>query len=214
MDDSIRTKLPLMADVPRCTYAEMAPGQATRAAWNQVLVEYQPVSQPLTIALDGVKTLSSGFLAALAPAENERLRQGGGLRLEASEDELRLLIRLVGQERLLNAIPNSMSMDLSCQVQSNDEEIVISVQATALQNGRLVLPGSYSWMRRLVTQRIVVDLGQLPHINSVLVAWILQIGQAAKPATLTLVNVSRQVNIQLTQLRLHHLMTVVTQSED
>jgi hypothetical protein len=121
------------------------------------------------------------------------------------------LLRLAGCERLVLVHPGVQPLDLSCQLRCGlDGAAEIHVQRTALQNARLSLPGAYAWMRRLVSGELVVNLEELPHINSVLVAWILQLSQAAKPAQLTLRKVARQVNIQLMQLRLHHLLSVKT----
>jgi len=203
----LRVRL-FMADTQTIPYAGLRPPTTTRSAWNQVLVEGQPAAVPLAVDCTGLSRLDAGFLAALGPAEQERRRRGGSLRIIAADDHQRTLLRLLGYDRLLTAVSGSLAQDLSCQVSCTETEAIVRIQTSALQNERLSLPASYAWIRCLAVERLIIDLEQLPHINSVLVAWILQLGQAAKPAVITLRNVNRQVNIQLTQLRLHHLLTV------
>ncbi len=191
-----------MAETRTFAYTELRPGVPSRAAWNQALLEQAARGSHIVIACDAVTRLDAGFIAALGPAEQERVR------IEASTDDQRTLLRLSGLNRLLIAVAGNMAQDLSCQVTCHEHEILVRVQASALRNERLALPATYSWIRSLSVDALVIDLEQLPHINSVLVAWILQLAQAAKPATVSLRHVNRQVNIQLTQLRLHHLLSL------
>lgn len=163
-------------------------------------------STSLAIDLRGVERLAGGFLASLGPVSQDVQRRGGSLRLEVPDVEQRQLIRLVGLENLL-AEAGGLG-DLSCQATCDDHELVIVVQRNAGQNQRLSTPMSYTWISRVAIDRVGVDLSEVAHINSVLVAWMLQLGQAAKPATFALRNVSRQVVIQLNQLRLNHVLTV------
>lgn len=197
-----------MTDASQFTYADLRPGVPSRAAWNQVLVDHIVRSGHLVVDINATTRIDAGFIAALGPAEQERLRHGGSLRLQVAADDQRTLLRLSGHDRLLIATAGSMAQDLSCQVTCTENDVTIRVQTAALQNERLALPPSYSWIRSLDVPRLVIDLENLPHINSVLVAWILQLAQAAKPAVINLRNVNRQVNIQLTQLRLHHLLAL------
>lgn len=197
-----------MSETRTFAYSDLCPGVPSRAAWNQALVEQSARSSHIVIACDAATRVDAGFIAALGPAEQERVRHGGSLRIEATTDDQRTLLRLSGHDRLLIAVAGSMAQDLSCQVTCHEQEIVVRVQASALQNERLALPATYSWIRCLNVEALVIDLEHLPHINSVLVAWVLQLAQAAKPATVRLKNVNRQVNIQLTQLRLHHLLSL------
>lgn len=199
-----------MADVTTCRYADLAHGSAQRP-WNSRLIEAGAPGTSLQVSLDAGERIEATFVAALIGVEQERLRHGGNLRVVAGDEEQRTLLRLAGCERLLVTAPGTTHLDLSVLLQCRaDGTAGILVHGPALQNARLSLPGAYAWMRRLAADLLIIDLAELPHINSVLVAWILQIGQAGKPAPLQLHNVNRQVSIQLSQLRLHHLLDVKT----
>ena len=93
-------------------------------------------------------------------------------------------------------------------LRNRDNAVRVAAQNIAGQNPRMTTPLSYSWLGRVATVKVGVDLAEVAHINSVLVAWLLHLGQAAKPAAFELRNVSPQVAIQLKQLRLNHLLTV------
>jgi hypothetical protein len=68
----------------------------------------------------------------------------------------------------------------------------------------------HDWLRGVFAERLCFDLGELTHINSLLIAWLIQASQAGAPARVELVNVHAQAAIQLGQLRLTHLLPIVT----
>jgi len=197
-----------MTEPLRTTLATLAPARRDRAAWNQALIGALAQARTTSLILDltGVARIDGGLLASLGPVEQDVLRRGGSLRIDAPDVELRQLIRLANLERLL--LDPIGVCDLSCQVLYGENDIAITIHRSAGQNPRMTTPLSYSWLGRITTAKVTVDLSEVAHINSVMVAWLLQLGQAAKPATFELRNVSRQVVIQLNQLRLNHLLTV------
>lgn len=67
---------------------------------------------------------------------------------------------------------------------------------------------SYEWIRGVEATSVVVDLANIEHLNSLLVAWLLQLNQGAGPGRCRLVQVGRQAVAQLTQLRLNHLLVI------
>lgn len=69
---------------------------------------------------------------------------------------------------------------------------------------------SHDWLRGLRADRLRIDLGELTHINSLLIAWLIQVGQASAPGKAELINVHVQAVAQLGQLRLTHLLPIVT----
>jgi hypothetical protein len=86
--------------------------------------------------------------------------------------------------------------------------ILIRAHPGICQHPRLAEPISYDWARGLGASAVVVDLTEVEHLSSLLVAWLLQIGQAVAPLRVGLTKVSRQAAAQLSQLRLNHLLTV------
>lgn len=69
---------------------------------------------------------------------------------------------------------------------------------------------SHDWLRGIRIERLSLDLGELTHINSLLIAWLIQVGQAVAPGRVELANVHPQAATQLAQLRLTHLLPIVT----
>lgn len=197
-----------MPEPIRCTIAELNPPRRDRAAWNQVLIGALARGSSTSLVLDigGSARIDAGLLACLGVVEQDVLRRGGSLRVDAPTFETRQLLRLANLERLL--VDPTGVFDLSCQVIYGDTEISVIIHRNAGQNPRMTTPQSYGWISSVATEKVAVDLAEVQHINSVLVAWLLQLGQAAKPASFELRNVSRQVAIQLNQLRLNHLLTV------
>ena len=197
-----------MTEPLHCTLAELAPIRHDRAAWNQALIDALARAGTTSLVLDlaGADRIDAGLLASLGPVEQDVLRRGGSLRISVPDVETRQLLRLANLERLL--VDASGVCDLSCLVAYTDKEVTITIQRNAGLNQNMATPLSYAWLGHVTTPKVGVDLTEVLHINSVLVAWLLQLGQAAKPATFELRNVNRQVAIQLNQLRLNHLLAI------
>jgi hypothetical protein len=68
---------------------------------------------------------------------------------------------------------------------------------------------SHEWVRALEVPKVSIDLSQVEHLNSSLVAWMLQVNQGVGAGRCELKNVGRQAVAQLTQLRLNHLLSIV-----
>lgn len=197
-----------MDQTPRSRLASLAPAKRTRAGWNQALLAAAGAAgDRLVIDLDDAGRLDGGLIAALPPVEQELLRRGGGLRLHADDGAVRGLLALAGLHRLLPSEP-AAPPELSCSAVFADDELRLTAQYGIGLNPRLSTPSGHDWMARLQVKRVTVDLGEISHVNSVIVAWLLQLAQAAKPAELTLVEVTRQVAIQFNQLRLNHVLKV------
>jgi len=197
-----------MQPPPWSRVASLAPAKRTRAGWNQALLTAAAAANHrLALDLDDAGRLDAGLIACLHPVEQELLRRAGSLRLHASDGALRSLIALAGLHRLLPPDPPAPP-ELSCMAVFGDDELRLTVQHGIGLNPRLSTPSGHDWMARLQAKRIIIDLGEISHVNSVIVAWLLQLAQAAKPADLVLVDVSRQVAIQFNQLRLNHVLQV------
>ncbi len=185
----------------------IAPIRRTRAGWNQALLAAAGSNHRLLIDLESASRLDCGLFASLALVEQELMRRGGSLRLHATAPVQRTLVALAGLQRLLSSEGGGL-LDLSCAAAFGDEDLTLTVQHDLGLNPRLSLPASHSWISRLALRRATIDLGELGHVNSIIVAWLLQLAQSAKPAELVLTNVNPQVMIQFNQLRLNHLLQV------
>jgi len=192
----------------RCHSAAIVPIRRTRAGWNQALLAAAAdAGNQLVLDLDEAGRFDAGLIACLSLVEQELLRRGGWLRLEVNDPAVRALIALAGLQRLMPAAGGS-PLELSCAAVFGDDELRLTVQHGLGLNPRLATLSSHDWMSRLAVSRATVDMAELTHVNSIIVAWLLQLAQAAKPAELVLVNVNRQVAIQFNQLRLNHVLQV------
>ena len=191
----------------------IAPIQRTRAAWNQALLgAASAADNRLILDLDAAGRIDAGLIASLALVEQELVRRGGTLRLHATDPNVRALIALAGLLRLLPAA-GGPPLDLLCATTFGDDQISVTVQHDIGLNPRLSNPASHGWIGCVAMLRATIDLGELSHVNSVIVAWLLQLAQAAKPAELVLINVNCQVVIQFNQLRLNHVLKVQARAD-
>jgi anti-anti-sigma regulatory factor len=198
---------------PPCTPASIAPARRTRAGWNQALLTAAgATAHQLTLDLDGPERLDAGLIACLAPVDQELGRRGGLLRIATRDPLVRAVIAISGMQRLLPP-DGGVPLDLTCSAVFADDDVRVIVQQGIGLNPRLSTPASHTWLARVAVKRAVVDLGELSHVNSVIVAWLLQLAQAAKPADFVLANVNRQVAIQFNQLRLNHVLQVQPSEE-
>jgi ABC-type transporter Mla MlaB component len=91
---------------------------------------------------------------------------------------------------------------------NSEGSLAISLQKGIGQNPHMNESISYEWIRGLEVKSVTIDLAHIDHLNSLLVAWLLQFNQGAGPNRCTLINVGRQAVTQLTQLRLNHLLVI------
>lgn len=65
-----------------------------------------------------------------------------------------------------------------------------------------------AWGAGVQAAALVVECGRLDHINSMVIAWLLRLGQHARPVPIRIRGAKPQVATQLRQLRLDHLMAI------
>ncbi len=163
----------------------------------------------VTISCAGAARLPAAFLCVacdLAVQHPERVRLDGlgndaRLAVEAIDEIGRIVI--VGSARAAPARgipPWAVSLDELGSVR------LVALKGIG-QHPQLGDAVAHQWMRGLAATAVTIDLAVVEHVNSLLVAWLLQLSQDAAPVRVVLVNVSRQASIQFTQLRLDHLLT-------
>jgi hypothetical protein len=89
-----------------------------------------------------------------------------------------------------------------------DATVLVSVDRAVANNKLLYESASHSWGRGLLATQVVVDFAAVDFVNSVLVAWLLQLAQATKPAAMTVRNARSSIVTQFKQLRLDQMMTI------
>jgi hypothetical protein len=67
---------------------------------------------------------------------------------------------------------------------------------------------AHEWMRGVSCAELAIDLGAIEHLDSLLVAWLLQLCAGAAPAKVSLMRLSAQAATQLRQLRLDHVLGI------
>lgn len=74
------------------------------------------------------------------------------------------------------------------------------------QHPMLSVPITYEWIGGLDMTSLIIDIAAAEHVNSVMVSWLLQICQQAKPIKPQLINASPTAVVQLARLRLDHVV--------
>lgn len=90
-----------------------------------------------------------------------------------------------------------------------DGALLITALSGICSHPQLGTRDSYGWLAGFALTTLTVDLALVDHINSVLVSWILQISQHASPVKPRLVHASRSIAVQMTRLRLDHLVDII-----
>jgi hypothetical protein len=165
----------------------------------------------VSISCNGQARLSAAFLAAALSATGA----GGFLRLDGLSPAALSAVEAVDPEHRLAvgsgarpAGPGPVG-DRPYQVSlAPDGTVTISMLKGVGQHRYMNESASHEWVRGLDAPAVVVDLAQIEHLNSLLVAWLLQLNQGAGPGRCRLANVGRQAVAQLTQLRLNHMLTI------
>jgi hypothetical protein len=151
-------------------------------------------------------------VAVLAIALELTAATGGFLRLEGLTPHARLALQVVDPERRLAMDDAQRAIQVGerpYQVRvTTDGRISIHLGKGIGQHPHMNEAASYEWIRGLEATSVEVDLSSIEHLNSLLVAWLLQLNQGAGAGRCRLVRVGRQAVAQLTQLRLNHLLSI------
>lgn len=127
-----------------------------------------------------------------------------------SADAAQILDLLGLAQRFGITAPRTISArDLPFQLSIEaDATLVVAADRGIAQHRMLDEPLSHGWARGLIAPKLVVDMAAVEQVNSVLVAWLLQLAQAAKPAATTVLRARPQIVTQFKQLRLDQMMTL------
>ena len=147
------------------------------------------------------------------PAEGlAALQRGTGVRFTALRPSVRTAILIAGlgpalaltltgeEQRDLEQIPFTLHV--------SGRELVIEISASLERRNGISRPFYHLWAAGVSAENMVIDCHRIEHVNSVLIAWILQIVQSSKPVPVQVRRARLQVATQLRQLRLDHLMKI------
>jgi anti-anti-sigma regulatory factor len=196
------------------TQARLALADLVPAAYRQRLAELAVAQSQVTVDCGKRERLPVPFLAAACEfAGNNK----GFLSLTGLTERAR-------QAVLLSDPAGSIAIDdvartakppgeRAFEVVLDDQgQVRIRANRGLGQHRALAEGTSQSWLQGLEAGPVSVDLAEIEHVNSVVVAWLLQMSRALAPARLELLHVNAQVSTQLVQLRLDHLMVIAKPS--
>jgi anti-anti-sigma regulatory factor len=190
--------------VTSLTLADLVAGDA-RARLSSLLSPRATV----VVACQDVPRLPVGVLAV---ALELTAATGGFLRLEGLTPTTRLALQMIDPERRLamdDAQRATQVGERPYQVRLGaDGKVTLLLGKGIGQHPHMNEAASYEWIRGLEASAVEVDLSNIEHLNSLLVAWLLQLNQGAGAGRCRLVQVGRQAVAQLTQLRLNHLLSI------
>lgn len=190
--------------VTSLTLADLAAGDA-RARLSSLL-------SPRTTVVVACQDAARLPVGVLAIAVELTTASGGFLRFEGLSPNARLALQVIDPERRLamdDAQRASQVGERPFQVRiAADGRVAIQLSKGIGQHPHMNESASYEWIRGLDASAVEIDLGNIEHLNSLLVAWLLQLNQGAGAGRSRLVQVGRQAVAQLTQLRLNHLLAI------
>lgn len=159
---------------------------------------------PVTLPCGRWPRLSTAVLARAA-------RRVDPVLLQEPSAELRWALLLLGLaprfgvEGLALVPPRSVPFQLAL---GDDGAITVAVDRGIASAKVLPDAAMHSWVRPLLPPQLVVEFAAVENVNSVLVAWLLQLCQAAKPAPMTVSHTRSVIATQFRQLRLDQMMTI------
>ncbi len=89
-----------------------------------------------------------------------------------------------------------------------DGTVVLRLLPSALTHPGMPGDAAKGWIEHLDLVAVEIDLGALPAVNSVVIAWTLQVAHQLQGVPLRIAGASRQVATQLQQLRLDRILSI------
>ncbi len=147
------------------------------------------------------------------PAEGiAALQRCEGVRFSALRPSVRAAALIAGLGARLDLKPSEEeSRDLEhvpFTLHVAGREVVLEVCASSERRHNIGQPFYHQWASGVLADAMVIDCHRIEHVNSVLIAWMLQIVQSSKPMPVQVRRSRAQVGTQLRQLRLDHLMKI------
>lgn len=163
---------------------------------------------PLVVVCDETTVIPSSFLL------EQRSPGAQACRLDGLSDKAKVALGLLGEAlRFGVEVPSEhapLVKDGPFLLKlEGDGSLVLVVLPNACHHPRMGGGICHAWAEALVVPGVQVDLTAVTHLNSVLIAWMLQLVQAFKPAPFRISGASAAVATQLRQLRLDYVMKMV-----
>lgn len=179
------------------------------SAFLERVAEIHRTGASPVLSCDGGLRIPTSFLAAEQSAP-----EPSGWRLVGGDDRLALALTLLGLgERFGVSSPEahrSFLADPPYRVRLSPEGgLVMQPVVGAAGNPRLEASIAHAWVAAVEPPAVTIELANISHLNSILIAWMLQVAQGVRPAPVCIAKASAGVSAQLRQLRLDHLMALI-----
>jgi hypothetical protein len=100
-----------------------------------------------------------------------------------------------------------MSPALPFTIIRHPDRVHITIHRDAGQHEGLITEASYSWIQD-ITGTVELDFGELPQVNSLLVAWLFHLVQAGRLSSLVIRKANKLIISQLKQFYLDRFVTI------
>ena len=148
------------------------------------------------------------------PAEGiAALQHSTGVRFSGLRPTVRAAALIAGLATRLDLVPveeerrDLEHIPFTLHVAGRD--VVLEVCAASERRHNIGQSFYHQWASGVGADVMVIDCVRVEHVNSVLIAWMLQIVQSSNPVPVEVRRARAQVGTQLRQLRLDHLMKIV-----
>lgn len=140
------------------------------------------------------------------------LMRADGVRFADLRPAVRAAVLITGLGPRLGVSPTAAERhdldQMPFVVHTDGDRITADINAGPDRRHVFGQPLYHQWAGGVEASALIIDCHRVDHVNSVLIAWMLQVAQSAKPIRIKVLRARSQVVTQLKQLRLDHLMSI------
>ena len=110
--------------------------------------------------------------------------------------------------RLMTHGESLQLMDVPFVINDHEGRRLIVLSRDALDHPALATDPVVTCLEHLGTMAVEIDCAAIAQANSLLIAWIIRVAQAAKPQRVTLVGVNERQAVLFRRMRLDHIVDI------
>jgi hypothetical protein len=180
------------------------------AAWLAAPADAKRLSA--LCAASAAAPLACGTIDRLPIEAIPALAQADGLRLSGLRPQVRAALLVAGLGSRLGIVADAGEVrdldHLPFTLHAQGRDAVVEVSASPERRRAIGQPFYHQWAGGIQAAALVIDCHRIEQVNSVTIAWMLQLVQSVKPVPVRIDRARPQVSTQLRQLRLDHLMHI------
>jgi anti-anti-sigma regulatory factor len=111
--------------------------------------------------------------------------------------------------RLLHHGESLQLMDVPYTISDDGQRRVITLSRDAIDHPALASDPCFMCLEGSGDLQLEIDCSAINQANSLLIAWIIRLAQAAKPRPLTLIGVSERQAVLFRRMRLDHIVALM-----